>query len=100
MPTWHTRCTYTLPPNENNHTMKDIKITGQRQKKELRAWLVCFVIAFALNAYAIIAYKGAATELITSLLYVLTFSLALYAAWVAIRIVFYAIRKIFKSKHP
>lgn len=80
--------------------MRDIKITAQRQKTELRAWLVCLAIAFALNVYAIIAYESPATELVTSLLYVLTFSLALYAAWVAIRIVFYAIQKIFQSKHP
>ena len=73
--------------------MKDITISARRQKHELKTWLVCFAIAFALNVYAVIAYESPATELLTSLLYVLCFSLVLYAAWSCLRIIGYFVFK-------
>lgn len=78
--------------------MKDLTITKKRQKTELVTLLICFVIAFALNVYAIIDHNAPAKELITSIFYVLTFAIVLYVAWSFIRIVFYAIRHLLKKK--
>lgn len=77
--------------------MKDIIISPKRQKKELKAILVCFILAFALNIGAIIYYKTPASEIITSIFYVITFAVVLYAAWVIVRLIVYLIRRIFKK---
>lgn len=66
--------------------MKDIKISAKRQKQELLTLLVCIVIAELLNVYAIIAYDGKWSQLITSIGYVLVFGLLLYLSWTALRI--------------
>ncbi|MBQ6653424.1 MAG: hypothetical protein IJM81_08585 [Prevotella sp.] len=66
--------------------MKDIKISTKRQKQELLTLLVCIVIAELLNVYAIIAYDGKWSQLITSIGYVLVFGLLLYLSWTALRI--------------
>lgn len=80
--------------------MKDIliHITPRRQRTELLGLLVCFVIAFGLNVYAIIKYSAPALELITSIFYVLTLTVALYVAWVIVRILIYGPRRFFKQK--
>lgn len=77
--------------------MKDIIISPKRQKTELKALLVCFILAFALNIGAIIYYKTPASEIITSIFYVITFAVVLYAAWVIVRLIVYLIRRIFKK---
>jgi nitrate reductase NapE component len=74
--------------------MKDIIITPKRQRTELRAFLVCFVIAFLLNVGAVIAYAAPAWELVTSIFYVLTFAVALYVAWVVVRLLYYGIKRL------
>lgn len=77
--------------------MKDIIISPKRQKTELKALLVCFILAFALNIGAIIYYKTPASEIITSIFYVITFAIVLYAAWVIVRLIVYLFRRIFKK---
>ncbi len=77
--------------------MKDITISAKRQKHELLTWLVCFAISFVLNVYAIIAYESSAIELVTSLLYVICFSLVLYVAWGCLRIIGHFVFK--NTKH-
>ncbi|MGN0068675.1 MAG: hypothetical protein ACI350_02940 [Prevotella sp.] len=67
--------------------MKDILITRRRQLSEILIFVCCFIIGFALNVYAVIAYNAPWTELFTSLLYVLCFAVALYACLLFIRIV-------------
>ena len=47
--------------------MKDTLITAHRKKVELLTWFVCFVMAYLLNLYAIIAYKTSFLEVLTSL---------------------------------
>ncbi len=78
--------------------MKDLIITRKRQKIELITILVCVVIAIALNAYAIIEYDGQWSQLITSMFYVLTFAVVLYAVWTAIRLFVYLLKKVFTYK--
>lgn len=78
--------------------MKDIIISPKRQKTELKALLTCFIIAFALNVGAIICYKAPATEIITSIFYVITFAVALYAVWVVLRLIIFLFCRIFTKK--
>lgn len=77
--------------------MKDltIHISKRRQRCEIITFAVCFLIAFALNIYAIIAYEGQWTELATSFFYVLTAALLLYVIWTCVRLV---LRAIFRKK--
>lgn len=77
--------------------MKDLTITKKRQKIEIVTLIICFLIAFAFNVYAIIEYKAPVKELATSIFYVLTFAIALYVAWSFIRILFYLIKNTIKK---
>lgn len=72
--------------------MKDIKITVRRQKTELKTFFVCFLVAFCLNVYAIIAYDGKWKELFFSLGYVVASAVTLYVLWTIVRLCAYMIR--------
>jgi ABC-type protease/lipase transport system fused ATPase/permease subunit len=74
--------------------MKDITITGKRVRYELTSLLVCFIISFILNIGAIIFYKSPWTEIFTSIFYVISFAIALYVAWIIIRLIVCGIKKI------
>jgi hypothetical protein len=74
--------------------MKDITITGKRVRYELTSLLVCFIISFILNIGAIIFYESPWTEIFTSIFYVITFAIALYVAWIIIRLIVCGIKKI------
>ncbi len=79
--------------------MKDTIITAKQKRKEVITWLVCFLVANLINLYAIIAYNNTSfSELFTSLGYVFVASLAIYFLWTIIRILFYALRKVVKTK--
>lgn len=78
--------------------MKEIKISVKRQKKELMVFLVCLLIAFCLNIYAIIAYDGKWSELFWSLGFVCAAAFLFYTIWTVIRIVFFYIKKNTKKK--
>ena len=78
--------------------MKDTIITARRKRIELLTWLACFGIAFALNVYAVIYYHGKATELLTSLFYVVSFATLLYLAWTAVRLAWWGLRRLFGKK--
>ncbi len=79
--------------------MKDTLITARRKKHELITWAVCFLAANLVNLYAILTYPGTSwVELITSLGYVTAASVALYAAWTALRLLFYGIRNVCKPE--
>ncbi len=78
--------------------MKDSVITAKRKKTELLTLLLCFILANLLNLYAIIAYGTRFSELFTQLGYVLLFTIALYVLWTVLRIVFYLIKPLFKTK--
>lgn len=67
-------------------TMKDVTISGNTLIRELKTLLVCFVVAFLLNALAIVIYKTHLFELISSLQYVLLVSVVLYFVWSMIRL--------------
>ena len=78
--------------------MKDTIITGNRKIIEIITFIVCFIIACIINVYAIIQYNTPWSEIFTSIGYVFLFAVALYVAWSVIRLVFYYLRKMFKTK--
>ncbi len=79
--------------------MRDTIITAKQKKTEIKSWLVCFLIANLANIYAIIKYDNSSfLEIFTSLGYVVVASVALYVLWIAIRIIFYGVKKIVRSK--
>lgn len=80
--------------------MKDIIITQKRIKQELSTLLVCFVLAIATNVGAIIYYKTSFSEIITSLLYVVVFAIAIYLLWCFIRIAAILISSLLKKSKP
>ena len=77
--------------------MKDVIIKGKRMRHELITLLVCFIIANLLNVYAILSYHAHSSEMITSIFYVLVFSIALYVAWSLVRLLCYGIKRIFTN---
>ncbi|MBN1927894.1 MAG: hypothetical protein JW798_18825 [Prolixibacteraceae bacterium] len=79
--------------------MKDIVITPLRIRKELITLLVLFLIGFIANIVAIIVYKTHFIEIITSVPYVVLFSLVAYFLWLLVRIIFYLISRVIKQKH-
>jgi len=78
--------------------MRDIVITKKRQKTELLSILVCFILAFLLNLYAVIAYDGKWTEIFTCVGFMIMTTVVLYAVWTIIRIIFYLIKKLITKK--
>lgn len=78
--------------------MKDIVISRNRQIKELLVFLLCFLIAFGLNVYAIIEYDGKWNELFWSLGFVLTATIVLYVLIGLIRIVLHCLFNCRKKK--
>lgn len=79
--------------------MKDIIITSKRQRTELWTILVCFLMAFALNVYAIISYDGQWNELFWSLGFVAATTVLLYAVWTLLRLLCYGCKKLFNNKN-
>ncbi len=78
--------------------MKDTLITAKRKKKELIVLLICFALANLANLYSIIAYHTKFSELLTSLLYVVVFAVALYIFWSLLRLFLYGLRILFLKR--
>lgn len=79
--------------------MKDIVITPLRIRKELITLLVLFLTGFVANIVAIILYKTHFIEIISSVPYVVLFSLVAYLLLLLVRIIFYLISRALKKKH-
>jgi hypothetical protein len=78
--------------------MKDIVIKAKRIKAELITFSVCLLVSFLGNIGAVIFYKSPAIEILSSLHYVLIFSLFLYVVLTIIRILIKLFRKSFRRK--
>ena len=78
--------------------MKDIRITAQRQKKELKILMFCFSIAFIINIYSIITFKTDWTESYRYIGYVLVIAAFLYVLLAILRFAFIIIKKAFKQR--
>lgn len=78
--------------------MKDIVISAKRIKTELVTLLVCFLIGIVANIGAVLYYQSAASELITSIPYVLVFTFVIYSLWSLFRLIRGLISIIWKKK--
>jgi len=81
--------------------VKDIVITARRQKTEICFLIASFVVANIMNIWAILTYGSPIKEIITSIFYVIVFTIVLYAFSVIIRLVYYGIvrsAKVFRKK--
>lgn len=74
--------------------MKDLLFTVERQRKELLLFAFCFVVAFGLNVYSIIAYGTEWKELYTQLLWVLIVALFLYGVLLFCRLIYWGVRRL------
>lgn len=78
--------------------MKDIIIKGSRIKRELKFWLVSFLIAVIINIYAIIEYNTNWIEIFSQLHIVVIVSILIYILLILIRSVWFYIRHLMKKK--
>lgn len=78
--------------------MKDIVFTPKRQKKELRIFGMCFVIAFLMNFIAIIIYKTSWIEIISQIGYVFVIAVVIYLIFAFFRGIIKWIGKVFRKK--
>lgn len=78
--------------------MKDlnIHISRRQQRTELITLTVCFTVAFLFNVWAIVEYDAPWTELVTSIFYVITFTIVIYVAWTCVRLIWHALKKVKK----
>ena len=77
--------------------MKDIVFTPKRQKKELRIFGMCFIIAFLMNLIAIIIYKTSWIEIISQIGYVFVIAVVIYLIFAFFRSVIKWIGKVFRK---
>lgn len=73
--------------------MKDLIITSRRLKKEIYILSTCFIIAFLINIFSIIAFKTPWYEIFTQIGYVLVITIILYLLVAIVRVVAFLIKK-------
>ncbi|MCK9344290.1 MAG: hypothetical protein M0P33_10325 [Massilibacteroides sp.] len=73
--------------------MKDIIITTQRQKTELKFILISFVLALVVNAIGVLLYDTQWCELYTQWLWDLIFTGLIYGASIVIRLMIHCFKK-------
>lgn len=78
--------------------MKDIVITSSRISREMKVFLVCFILAFLINAAAVIAYVRPWTELFSQLGFVVVISICLYFVAVFLRLIFGLLNSLFLNR--
>ena len=74
--------------------MRDIVITSSRISKEMKVFLVCFILAFLINAGAVIGYVRPWTELFSQLGFVVVISLCFYLLSAFARILFFIVKRL------
>jgi len=73
--------------------MKDTTFTKELKKRELIVFVVCFIIACAINVYSIISFNRSWTELFSQMGFVFAITIALYIVSAIIRLIVHFIRK-------
>lgn len=76
---------------------KNTIVTAFLSKLELKIFGVCFLIAFLMNVYAVIAYERSWVELFSQLGIVAAIAVSLYIILFVIRLIVYLIRKAFRK---
>ena len=74
--------------------MKDTVISAAVKRRELKIWLVCFIVANIVNWAAIIKYQTPWYEIFTQIGYVVVSSLLLYGLLLLVRIVYKILRRL------
>jgi hypothetical protein len=77
--------------------MNETVITPGMKRRELRIFLVCFIVAFVINVVGIIKYSSPALELISQLHTVLFVSMIIYLLAAIFRGLFFLISHIWKK---
>jgi len=78
--------------------MKDILLTSKRQRTEVVLFIVCFLVAFLMNVYSIIAFGTEWKELYTQLIWVLCVGVLFYGVLLVLRILYYSVKKAMRKK--
>ncbi len=78
--------------------MKDILISSRRIAREIQIFLACFVLALALNAYAIHTYNTQWKELLTTLHITIALAIVMYVLLGILRLIFGSVSRLFKRK--
>ena len=74
--------------------MKDTVISAAVKRRELKIWLVCFIVANVVNWAAIIKYQTPWYEIFTQIGYVVVSSLLLYGLLLLVRIAYKILRRL------
>ena len=74
--------------------MKDTVISAAVKRRELKIWLVCFIVANIVNLTAIIKYQTPWYEIFTQIGYVVVSSLLLYGLLLLVRIAYKILRRL------
>ena len=75
--------------------MKDILVSVDRQKTEIKWFIASLFAAIILNVISIIAYQTSWAELYTQWIWLLIIWCGFYALSVAVRVMIYLIRRLF-----
>ncbi|MDR2763836.1 MAG: hypothetical protein LBB90_02270 [Tannerella sp.] len=78
--------------------MKDILITVERQKREIRWLCGALIVALLMNVFAILIYRTSWSELWTQLLWVICIGAGLYALSVVVRGAVWGVWRLFRKK--
>lgn len=74
--------------------MKDTVISAAVKRRELKIWLVCFIVANIVNLTAIIQYQTPWYEIFTQIGYVVVSSLLFYGLLLLVRIAYKILRRL------
>lgn len=74
--------------------MKDTVISAAVKRRELKIWLVCFIVANIVNWAAIIKYQTPWYEIFTQIGYVVVSSLLIYGLLLLVRIAYKILRRL------
>lgn len=74
--------------------MKDTVISAAVKRRELKIWLVCFIVANIVNWVAIIKYQTPWYEIFTQIGYVVVSSLLIYGLLLLVRIAYKILRRL------
>lgn len=77
--------------------MKDLRITANRQKKELIVFSFCFLLSFVINIISIVVYNTSWIEVIQSIGYVVVLAVFLYILFTLIRLLWLLLRSVYLS---
>ena len=79
--------------------MKDIVITGNTVRRELRILLGCFVFAVLFDLFSIIKYHRPFTEVFTTIGYEIVIALVVYLILALVRLIVFLLKRVFTKNN-